>query len=69
MSSNLLEKGYEPHDVEKRWYDYWEKERLFAAEETKDERKCYSIVIPPRMSRVCYIWGMHLIIHCKLCIS
>ena len=23
MSSNLLDKGYEPHDVEKRWYDFW----------------------------------------------
>jgi len=47
MSSHLLEKGYEPHDVEKRWYDFWEKERLFAADENKDDDQCYSIVIPP----------------------
>ncbi|MBW2321200.1 MAG: valine--tRNA ligase, partial [Deltaproteobacteria bacterium] len=47
MSSNLLNKGYEPHDVEKRWYDYWEKELLFAADEEKNNQKCYSIVIPP----------------------
>ncbi|MBW2574259.1 MAG: valine--tRNA ligase [Deltaproteobacteria bacterium] len=47
MSSDLLNKGYEPHDVEKRWYDFWEKELLFAANEEKSDQKCYSIVIPP----------------------
>jgi len=47
MSSNLLKKAYEPHDVEKRWYDFWEKELLFAANEEKNDQKCYSIVIPP----------------------
>ncbi len=46
MSSNLLDKGYEPHDVEKRWYDFWEKEQLFAASE-ESTQKSYSIVIPP----------------------
>jgi len=47
MSSDLLDKGYEPHDVEKRWYDFWEKERLFSAGESGSAQKCYSIVIPP----------------------
>jgi len=47
MSSNLINKGYEPHDVEKRWYDFWEKELQFAAKEEKSAQKCYSIVIPP----------------------
>ena len=47
MSSDLLDKGYEPHDVEKRWYDFWEKEWLFAASEEQSTQKCYSIVIPP----------------------
>ena len=47
MNSDLLNKGYEPHDVEKRWYDFWEKELLFAAKEEKNSQKCYSIVIPP----------------------
>jgi valyl-tRNA synthetase len=47
MSSDLLNKGYEPHDVEKRWYEFWEKELLFAANEEKTDQKCYSIVIPP----------------------
>lgn len=47
MSSGLLDKGYEPHDVEKRWYDFWEKERLFSASESEGTQRCYSIVIPP----------------------
>jgi valyl-tRNA synthetase len=46
MSSNLLDKGYEPHEVEKRWYDFWEKEQLFAAAEESNQ-KSFSIVIPP----------------------
>jgi valyl-tRNA synthetase len=46
MSSSLIDKGYEPQEVEKRWYGYWEKEHLFAADETSD-RQSYSIVIPP----------------------
>jgi valyl-tRNA synthetase len=46
MKSDLLSKGYEPHDVEKRWYDYWEKEQLFAALDDSSS-KGYAIVIPP----------------------
>ncbi len=46
MSSDLLAKGYEPQDVEKRWYAYWEKEGLFSAE-AESSRPSYSIVIPP----------------------
>ncbi len=46
MSSNLLDKAYEPHDVEQRWYDFWEKEKLFAAED-ESPHKSFSIVIPP----------------------
>ena len=46
MSSNLIDKGYEPHDVEKRWYAHWEEEQLFAASDESDQ-KSYSIVIPP----------------------
>jgi len=46
MSSDLLAKGYVPHEVEKRWYSFWEKERLFAASEAVAETN-YSIVIPP----------------------
>ena len=46
MSSNLLDKGYQPHNVEKRWYDFWESQGLFSAKE-KSEKTSYSIVIPP----------------------
>ncbi len=46
MTSNILPKGYEPHEVEKRWYDFWEKEQLFAAKD-ESSQKPYSIVIPP----------------------
>ena len=46
MSLKQFDKGYEPHKVEKRWYEYWENEQLFAAEE-QSPRKSYSIVIPP----------------------
>ncbi len=46
MSSNTLKKGYEPHDVEKRWYDFWEQEQLFSAAD-KSPKDSYSIVIPP----------------------
>jgi valyl-tRNA synthetase len=46
MSSKLLDKGYEPHDVERRWYDFWEKEKLFTADD-ESSLESYSIVIPP----------------------
>jgi len=47
MASDLLDKGYEPHQVERRWYDFWEKEKLFSAKEESSTQKGYSIVIPP----------------------
>lgn len=46
MNPDLLQKGYEPEDVEKRWYEYWENQKLFSAED-QSQRKSYSIVIPP----------------------
>ena len=33
MSPKQFDKSYEPHEVEKRWYEYWENEQLFAADE------------------------------------
>jgi valyl-tRNA synthetase len=41
-----LAKGYEPHDVEKRWYAEWEGKGYFHAA-AASEKKTYSIVIPP----------------------
>ncbi|MCJ7772602.1 MAG: valine--tRNA ligase [Desulfobacterales bacterium] len=46
MSSVLLDKAYLPDAVEKRWYDFWEKEQLFTASE-ENTKQTYSIVIPP----------------------
>jgi valyl-tRNA synthetase len=46
MSSSMLDKGYEPHHVEKKWYDFWEKNGFFTAQE-EGSGKPYAIVIPP----------------------
>jgi len=43
---STLSKGYEPHEVEKKWYAFWETNGLFAAPENEDGQT-YSIVIPP----------------------
>jgi len=44
--SKELAKGYEPHDVEKKWYQEWQEKGYFHAAATSD-KKPYSIVIPP----------------------
>lgn len=41
-----LPKGYEPHDVEAKWYDFWTELGLFHADEASDKAP-FSIVIPP----------------------
>jgi valyl-tRNA synthetase len=46
MCAEMLDKGYEPGNVEKKWYAFWEKEQLFAAAESSS-KPGYSIVIPP----------------------
>jgi len=46
MTTDALEKSYEPHAVEKRWYSFWEDQGLFDAQEESTKRS-YSIVIPP----------------------
>lgn len=43
---SLLNKGYEPLEVEEQWYQYWEENELFAAIENTQKNN-YSIVIPP----------------------
>ena len=44
--TTALAKGYEPKDVEDRWYAVWEQRQAFAAADVS-ERPAYSIVIPP----------------------
>ncbi|OEU45653.1 MAG: valine--tRNA ligase [Desulfobacterales bacterium S7086C20] len=46
MNSEKLDKGYEPNEVEKRWYGYWEAEGLFEAADVSTKQP-FSIVIPP----------------------
>ncbi|MCB2225082.1 MAG: valine--tRNA ligase [Desulfarculaceae bacterium] len=46
MAQEPLAKSYEPAEVEKRWYAYWENEGLFHADPASDKPP-YSIVIPP----------------------
>ncbi|MFP3910844.1 MAG: valine--tRNA ligase [Desulfobacteraceae bacterium] len=46
MNTELIAKSYEPKQVEKKWYDYWEKNALFRAESTS-AKPPYCIVIPP----------------------
>ena len=46
MEREILAKGYEPRDVEPKWYKYWEEENLFRAEAHSDKDP-YCIVIPP----------------------
>ena len=40
-----LSKTYNPHETEKKWYDYWLKKRYFASQ--PDDKEPYTIVIPP----------------------
>ena len=46
-----MDKTYDPHNIEQRWYETWEKENYFAPrKENGDETKeaaAYSIMIPP----------------------
>ncbi len=46
MASKILDKSYDPHRVEEKWYAYWEKQGYFRADENST-RPPYSIVIPP----------------------
>ncbi|ABA89554.2 valyl-tRNA synthetase [Syntrophotalea carbinolica DSM 2380] len=41
-----LPKGYEPHDVEAKWYEFWTENGLFHADENSPKNP-FSIVIPP----------------------
>lgn len=48
MSGKEINKGYEPGEVEQRWYKYWEENGLFKADQDKEKGAyAFSIVIPP----------------------
>ncbi len=42
----MLEKRYNPKDIEKKWYDFWLEREYFKAEERSD-KPSFCIVIPP----------------------
>jgi len=46
MATKVLDKSYDPHQVEDKWYRYWEEHGYFRADEDSEE-EVYSIVIPP----------------------
>ncbi len=46
MGQDILPKAYEPAEIEKRWYSFWEEKKLFTADDKKTGKE-YSIVIPP----------------------
>ncbi len=46
MRGEVLAKGYEPEEVEEKWYRYWEENNLFRAE-PKNHQEPFCIVIPP----------------------
>ncbi|MBM4338833.1 MAG: valine--tRNA ligase [Deltaproteobacteria bacterium] len=46
MVSKILDKSYDPHQVEEKWYRFWMERNYFRADEASN-RPVYSIVIPP----------------------
>lgn len=46
MSSDSLEKGYDPNGIEDKWYRYWLDKGFFEAQD-KSDKQPYAIVIPP----------------------
>ena len=46
MEENNIPKVYDPKSFEKKWYGFWEENKLFHAV-VDEEKKPYSIVIPP----------------------
>ena len=46
MEENNIPKVYDPKSFEKKWYGFWEENKLFHAV-VEEDKKPYSIVIPP----------------------
>ena len=46
MGTDSLDKGYDPVDIEKKWYQYWLDNGFFKAKD-KSDQPSFSIVIPP----------------------
>ena len=46
MEETNIPKVYDPQSFEKKWYQYWEENKLFHAE-VDETKKPFSIVMPP----------------------
>ncbi|HRM60169.1 MAG TPA: class I tRNA ligase family protein, partial [Megamonas funiformis] len=46
MEETNIPKVYDPQSFEKKWYQYWEENKLFHAE-VDETKKTFSIVMPP----------------------
>ncbi len=46
MERAIIAKSYDPHEVEQKWYEFWEKNGLFRAE-GRSKKEPFCIVIPP----------------------
>lgn len=46
MGLDVFDKGYNPLDIEEKWYEFWLENKFFRACE-KSDKKSFSIVIPP----------------------
>ena len=43
----MLDREYDPKDIEEKWYETWLEKNYFHADETDASKPGYSIVIPP----------------------
>ena len=43
----MLHREYDPKDIEQKWYDFWLENKYFHADEDNEEKRPYTIVIPP----------------------
>ncbi|HHO77392.1 MAG TPA: valine--tRNA ligase [Deltaproteobacteria bacterium] len=43
----MLDREYDPKDIEQKWYDFWMEKKYFHADDKDGQKKAYSIVIPP----------------------
>lgn len=43
----MLDKNYNPQEIEKRWYEFWLQKDVFSPDKKRDYRGRFSIVIPP----------------------
>ena len=56
MPEETMAKGYEPKEVEDKWYEYWMEKELFKAE-VPSEKEPFCMVIPPPNVTGTLHWG------------